>query len=366
VSSTGVEAWNQWRKSNPSIKPDLSMANLAGANLGGADLIGADLSSAFLIEANLIGANLTGADLIGANLTGTSLGGANLSKATLFNANLHMARLSGATLSGANLCMANLFEANLYMVDLSGETLSEANLCMANLGGADLSGADLMLASLVETNLEDADLAGCWVYGTSVWNAKLDGATQSNLIVTRTNEPTVSVDNLEVAQFVYLLLSNAKIRHVIDTITSKVVLILGRFTPERKAVLDAIREEVRGRDYVPVLFDFEKPASKDLTGTISTLANMARFIIADLTDPCSVPHELRGVAPEIVVPIQTIILEGQHEYAMFVDLKKRYHWVLEPYQYNSLDSLLDHLNERVIAPAEAKAIELRDKKLLSQ
>ena len=59
-----------------------------------------------------------------------------------------------------------------------------------------------------------------------------------------------------------------KIRDVIDTITSKAVLILGRFTPERKAVLDALREELRKRDYLPILFDFEKPASKDLTGTV--------------------------------------------------------------------------------------------------
>jgi hypothetical protein len=156
-------------------------------------------------------------------------------------------------------------------------------------------------------------------------------------------------------------LKNAKVRQVIDTITSKVVLILGRFTPERKTVLDAIREELRKRDYVPVLFDFEKPASKDLTGTISTLANMARFIIADLTDPSSVPHELAILAPATVVPVQPILLEGQREYAMFPDLVRRYHWVLEPYQYNSLDSLLGHLNERVIAPAEAKALELRGK-----
>jgi hypothetical protein len=33
---------------------------------------------------------------------------------------------------------------------------------------------------------------------------------------------------------------------VIDTITSKAVLILGRFTDERKAVLDALREELAG------------------------------------------------------------------------------------------------------------------------
>ena len=138
-------------------------------------------------------------------------------------------------------------------------------------------------------------------------------------------------------------------------------MILGRFTPERKAVLEAIREKLRNRDYVPVLFDFEKPASKDLTGTISTLANMARFIIADLTDPSSVPHELATLAPSTIVPIQTVLLEGQREYAMFPDPVRRYHWMLEPYQHKSPELLIDQLNEQVIAPAEAKANELRSK-----
>src|ERR1019366_1077700 len=103
----------------------------------------------------------------------------------------------------------------------------------------------------------------------------------------------------------------------VQTCALPIFLILGRFTPERKVVLDAIRDELRKRDYLPVLFDFEKPASKDLTGTISTLANMARFVIADLTDPSSVPHELATLVPNTVVPVQTIILEGQREYAMF-------------------------------------------------
>ena len=91
------------------------------------------------------------------------------------------------------------------------------------------------------------------------------------------------MDNLEVAQFIYLMLNNQKIRDVIDTITSKAVLILGRFTEKRKAVLNAIQDELRHRNYLPILFDFEKPASKDLTGTIETLARMARIIIADRT-----------------------------------------------------------------------------------
>jgi len=130
-------------------------------------------------------------------------------------------------------------------------------------------------------------------------------------VITPYGQSAIEVDNLEVAQFIYLLLKNERIRNVIDTITSKVVLILGRFTDERKVVLDAIRDELRKRDYLPVLFDFQKPESRDLTGTVSTLANMARFIIADLTDPSSVPHELATVVPSTIVPVQTILLNGQ-------------------------------------------------------
>ena len=49
---------------------------------------------------------------------------------------------------------------------------------------------------------------------------------QKNLIITPHGEPAITVDNLEVAQFIYLLLNNESVRRVIDTITSKVVLIL--------------------------------------------------------------------------------------------------------------------------------------------
>lgn len=42
----------------------------------------------------------------------------------------------------------------------------------------------------------------------------------------------------------------------------------GRFTAERKAVLDALR----ARGYLPMLFDFDQPRSRDLTETVVTLA----------------------------------------------------------------------------------------------
>jgi hypothetical protein len=297
----GVTAWNAWRKANPDIEPDLNTANLFMANLAGADLRGVNL-----MRANLLGANLSGANL-------------------------------------------------------SGAYLNEASLIRANLAGANLTGAGLIAATLVETELTGADLTGCRIYGVSAWKLKLEGAKQQDLVITYPKEPTVTVDNIEVAQFVYLLLHNEKVRDVIDTITSKVVLILGRFTDERKAILDALREELRKRGYVPILFDFNVPATRDTTETISLLARMARFIIADLTDPSSIPKELEAIVPHLAVPIQPLLEASSRPYSMFKDYWK-YDWVLPIYRYEGVEPLLATLAEKVIAPAEENVKALQERR----
>jgi uncharacterized protein YjbI with pentapeptide repeats len=342
----GLTAWNQWRKEERDIAPDLREADLSGISLDGVDLHRADLykvdlrhrnlSSTNLLMANLNHADLTAADLNhvdltaawlmsavlqGANLRDARLNGAHLNQIVLENADLTQAHLFTATLARANLreailTEASLIQADLSMADLSGAVLRNANLYRANLLRTNLSGADLReaqlgLTNLVQTNFEGANLSGCGVYGVSAWDVQLKDAIQTNLVITPDHVANIQVDNLEVAQFIYLLLNNERIRHVIDTITSKVVLILGRFTDERKRVLDAIRVELRRRDYLPILFDFAKPENKDLTGTVSTLAHLARFIIADLTDPSCIPYELATVVPHTKVPLQAIKARNQ-------------------------------------------------------
>ena len=90
----GVAAWNQWRRMNPKVRPDLSGAALFGADLGGADLRDADLRGA-----DLSYANLWGADLSHANLRGADLFWASLSEADLTGADVRHAKLRGVGLS---------------------------------------------------------------------------------------------------------------------------------------------------------------------------------------------------------------------------------------------------------------------------
>ena len=246
-----------------------------------------------------------------------------------------------------------LIEANLSNVDLRGANLRGADLTDTNLQEADLTGAQLSYAHLVGTKLENATLTGCHIYGISTWGLKLKGAVQLNLIITPPGEPTITVDNLEVAQFIYLLLHNEKIRDVINTIGKKGVLILGRFTPtERKTVLEAIREKLRQLDFVPIVFDFERPNDRDFTETIKTLAGMSCFIIADITNPKSSPLELQATVPDYMIPFVPIIQKGENPFSMFKDLANKYDWVLKPLKvYDSVPNLMKGFNKGIIEPA---------------
>lgn len=359
-------------------RADLREANLSGANLIGANLISARLIRANLIEADfrradlsktkLIGANLSSANLERANLIGADLSGTDLSEADLSGADLNGAKLIGADLSGANLQGADLIGANfsdaaLVSANLSGVDLSRADLTRANFSGVNLRSSNLEKSNLERTNFSAATLTDCRVYGISAWGVILDkGTEQSNLRVTPQNEPEITIDNLEVAQFVYLLLHNDKIRTIIDTIGTKGVLILGRFNPERKVVLDAIRNKLRQLGYLPMMFDFEKPNERDFTETIKILAGMSLFIIADITNPKSSPLELQAIVPNYMIPFVPIIQENEEPFSMFNDLKNKYSWMLDVLRYDSPGNLMNVIEEAIITPALLCAKQLAFKK----
>jgi len=412
ILNQGVEAWNKWRKENPDIIPDLSGADLSGRNFtcldlpfkaqvrkilregkqraktsqtdspssmafvvarnNGINLINAKLQGAQLSKALLIGAQLRDANLLDANLEEAALPWSILSNSTLLNtkfngailpyssldgARLFHTKFNQANLSGASLEKSTLFEVELKRANLTRTNFAYTRFFYANLTEARLCEADLRLVSLIGTNFLKAVLTNCKVYGISAWDIDTTEAKQSGLRITDFFDPVVTVDNIEVAQFIHLLLKNQKIRNVIDTITSKVVLILGRFTPERKQVLDAIKEELRKRDYVPVMFDFEKPASRNFTETVNILAHLARFVIADLTDPRSIPQELASLVPFLTVPVVPLLKEGSEPWAMFQDFSIK-NGVLKIVSYRSVTDLLANFQEKIIQPAEQKAQEL--------
>jgi hypothetical protein len=123
ISSSDWSKWDQWRKDNPNLAPDLK-----GADLHSEDLHLADLSAADLRRANLSNAVLAGARLSGTQLTDAILHGADLSHADLRYAQLQRADLTRANLTGADLRFAELRGTNFTNARLSNAAVDPSAL----------------------------------------------------------------------------------------------------------------------------------------------------------------------------------------------------------------------------------------------
>lgn len=396
-----IDHWNDWRRKNTRVVPDLSGADLSDLNLAGADLARADLTGAKLGGTNLSGANLARAKLFRADLSqadlsratlfkanlsqsdlaGANLNGADMSGAFLIRANLSGASLLGACLQGASLGQASLFraklgravlrqasffkadltEADLSEADLEGANLQEAVLEGTNLRSAKLSNANLCFATLLRTNLESAVLDSCAVYGTSLWEVNLAESSQRDLDIMPAQQPVLSVDSLQTAQLVGMLLHHERARDQVFSITLNTVLVIGRFPPERKPVLAAVKDALRRSDYSPLVLDFHLPGSGDKNEIVKTLGRMSRFVIADMTGDRRIAETLDAVVHFLPsIPIQPIG-EGATEPGVAAGHYHKYRWVLPFWRFKDEPDLAARIGREVIAPAEQRAAEIRQK-----
>lgn len=376
ILKKGSKTWNEWRQANPSLRPMLGSADLKGFDFQGYDLV---FRGGFGGGTDFRDADLTGANLQGTNLISSDLSGANLYNANCFGTNFGGTDLSGAKLTGADFSKSTLgdfFGADFRSAKLVGASANSVEGNYADFSDADLTGATFSHVDLQNTRLNgaiinNATFSQCRVFGMAAWGLKGSPAKQSGLFVSpiiadvrpptgrdmaqRTDqyESALTVDSLEFASLFYSLVERERFKDLFNMLTSKVVLILGRFIDPRMAVLQAVRSQLAESDYLPVVFDFSVPWHRDLTETVSSLAHMSRFVVADLTDPKSIPQELSRIIPFLPsVPVVPIIESSDiAPYAMFEHLT-RYPWVLELVEYSDVQNLLLKLDSHVIKPAE--------------
>ena len=387
-----VKQWNRYRKNHMDRYLDLQSTGLShdddwlltgldfrrcnlrdayfvkipldSSRFNDSDLAKATMWRARLIKCNFKRAVLRKADLFDviayeANIERADLRKTRLQRARLENANFRSAKLRGADFSNALLSGADFTASDLREADLS-----DANAPGAVFNGADLRGAVLTRASLERATFRGADLSGAHIYGTGIWNVDVNETTrQKGLVITPEDEPAVLVDDIEVAQFIYLLINRRKLRNVIDTVTRRGVLILGRFDDGGiellQIIADWLRQPANG-GYLPLLFDFPRLEAKTYTETIRTLAGLARFVIVDLSGP-SVPQEITATVDLHEIPFVPILERERKDWSMFKDflVKER---VLEPVRFTNAQDLVRLLREEIVVPAE-KLIEKRQRRL---
>ena len=98
-------------------------------------------------------------------------------------------------------------------------------------------------------------------------------------------------------------------------------------------------------------------------GDAAALAGMARFVIADISNPKSSPLELQATVPNYMIPFVPILQMGEAPFSMFQDLKQKYgDWVLDVLEYDSLENLRLAFEPAIIVPALEKHAELAARK----
>lgn len=382
----GITEWNKWRKNNPDIIPKLKGLNFKELNWHPSKGPGIDFSKADLSNSDFTGAMLNYPDFINANLTNSKFNKSLIQNARFINCKMRKANFEWAVLNysiftgvekagafanstlqevnfdncmlrSASFIGANLRQASFVGADLSFAYLTDANLLDANLTNTNLTKASMQRTRLINTSIEGAIITEAKIYGISAWNLKGKPKSMNKLVITADDESEITVDDIDIAQFIHLLLKREKLRNVINTITSKAVLILGRFTIERKAILDSLADELRKYNLLPIIFDFEKATSRDFTETIKVLAGLSFFVIADITDPSAIPLELQATVPDYQIPFITIIEKGKTPFSMFKDLQK-FPWMFSPLAYSSMDDLIKGFKEIFIDRAFEKQKEL--------
>lgn len=142
---------------------------------------------------------------------------------------------------------------------------------------------------------------------------------------------------------------------IMSELSRRRVLILARFSARRLPVLTAIKARLaqhRNR-YIPELFTFTRPDSRDLVESILGFAALSRFVIADLSEPRSLPQELQAIVPNLQsVPIVPIINEGGREFATFESIARRPNVVQPTVRYRNVADLETKLDGLIVDAAE--------------
>ncbi len=345
----GSESWNKLIYSNWGLRPDFSGVKFSNIDLSNFHLSYINFENAVFENVDLVNTGFMYCNLNKVKFLDCKGRQTLFSQADINNALFHKCTF-GSTIAAFT---------KFHSTEIVDSQFFYSNFIQAEFNFATIRNSTLDFSTFAKTDLSDSKIIECNIYGINAWGI-IGTPYQKDLLINDGKGVSISIDNLKIAQFLYLMIENQELRNIIDTISSKVVLILGRFYSERKIVLDAIKAKLKSKGFVPVIFDFENASSRDLTETIKILGALSKFIVADITDAKSIPQELSHIIPfHPSIPVIPIIQKDQREYAMMEHFYK-YPWVLELYEYETKEEIIKNIETEIITKCEMKIVQLKE------
>jgi len=284
-------------------------------------------------------------DFSGLELTGVSIFAAFAEGLTIKNAIFKDVVIEEGDFSRANFSGSTFINTRFNKTILSDACFDGAVFVNCNLNRVNLSDANFSVKEIRETV----------VYGISSWGLNVsEDSIQSKLIIEKTygfysdflknKRIPMMVDNIELAQFVYYLTDHKKMRDTINILNDKGVLLLGKFKHGGLERLYNLRQWFSDRNYMPMIFDFDRPDGMDFTETIVTMAGLSKLIVTDLSGD-SVPHELHAILSTFTKPV--IAYHDGNPYSMVRDLKRKNAYFQEISYDGTEQDLLNQLPDAV-------------------
>lgn len=335
ILKSGSHEWNTWRKEHQNEVAFFSNENLDGQNFDGY--------------------HLTFCHFYDVSLKGCGFGFAELTWSSFFNCKLNGSKIYNPKIAPPT------FHDGLRGVNTRWTVFANCDLENVDLRGALLEGVHFQ-----NCNFKGANISKSRIYGISSWGNIVDDSTiQDDLIITQYDEDNIEVSNFEVAQFLSLLISNKKLKGIFETLNSKLVLILGRFSSERKPFLDRLMLELKHKRLVPVLFDFEKPRTMDFIEPILSIALLSKFVVADVTDPKIILEELTVIVRNSSTVIIPILEEAQIEPVTLINLRINHRSISETFYYENANDLISNSLSEIIEKGYELFEELNKRKQFS-
>lgn len=143
-----------------------------------------------------------------------------------------------------------------------------------------------------------------------------------SLIISK--DSLITVNDIEIAQIIYLILNNEKISNIITSMRTKGALILGSFDKDSMPVLTKLTEILSKHDLIPMIFYFKAPKAHRFMETVKTMVLLSRFVIVDLSKRSGQLYEIANLVKDVKVPYTTVAREGAMVSGMLEDLHDYY------------------------------------------
>lgn len=194
--SRGAKAWNEWRINYPFKAPCLREVNFVNAFSG----------SGFYNLPEFYGVNFSDVDFNCSSFRNSTFCDCTFDGAKITFSDLVDAYFQSCTFKNVNMRVCKIGSAHFIDCIFEDSDLSYCSAENTSFHGSSFKNTALENISFVKSDFSNTVLDGCRVYGISSWNLNLDNSEQRNLVITKKNEPEITVDNIELAQFLYLMI----------------------------------------------------------------------------------------------------------------------------------------------------------------